>query len=486
VDSERANAGQNSQTGAHGAGAPTSQPARAHAARTPGARLWFQSALLDSGWKEDVRLTVSGGRIARVEHPVRPEPADERHAVALPGLPNVHSHGFQRAMAGLTEVPGATADDFWSWRETMYRIVERMSPEELEATTAFAYVEMLEAGYTRVAEFHYLHHDPAGRPYGNLAETAERVAAAAATSGIGLVLLPVFYAHGNFGGAQAQPGQRRFLNDCERFSRLLQASRQAVQRLESATVGIAPHSLRAVTPEELAALQAMGVGPFHIHVAEQAKEVTDCLVWSGERPVQWLMNHVEIDARWCLVHATHTTDEELERVARSGAVVGLCPITEANLGDGVFAAAKFRAAGGGFGIGSDSNVLIDAAQELRALEYAQRLTHRKRNVLAEGLAESTGRALFEAAARGGGSALGGIVPLLRVDAEADIVSLDTEHPSLRCRRGDALLDGWIFAARDRVVDCVWRRGRKVVADGRHVARDAIAARYGQALAKLLG
>ncbi|HTW37719.1 MAG TPA: formimidoylglutamate deiminase [Steroidobacteraceae bacterium] len=448
-------------------------------------RLWFRSALLESGWHDDVRLTIEGGRIARIERAVAPEPGDERHAVGVPGIPNVHSHGFQRAMAGLAEVAGAAADDFWSWRQAMYRIVARMSPEEMEAITAFAYIEMLEAGFTRVGEFHYVHHDPDGSPYANPAETAERIAAAASVSGIGLVLLPVFYAHGNFGGTAAQPGQRRFVNDLERFARVHAASRQAVQRLEGATLGIAPHSLRAVTPQELAALQSIGSGPFHIHIAEQTQEVTDCLAWSGERPVEWLMDHAEVDARWCLVHATHASEAELERVARSGAVVGLCPITEANLGDGVFPATVFQATGGAYGIGSDSNVLIDAAEELRTLEYAQRQMRRKRNVLSAESGGSTGRVLLEAAVRGGCVALGGGVPLLRADAEADVVSLDAAHPSLECRRGDALLDGWIFAARDRVVDCVWRRGRKVVAGGRHLARDALEARYARALATLL-
>jgi formimidoylglutamate deiminase len=451
----------------------------------PGARLWFRSALLESGWAEEVRLTIEAGRIARIEPRVPAAPGDEHHDVALPGLPNVHSHGFQRAMAGLTEIAGSTADDFWSWRDTMYRLVERMGPDEVEAITAFAYVEMLEAGFTRVAEFHYLHHDVEGRPYANLAENAERIVAAAAASGIGLLLLPVLYAHANFGGAPSHPAQRRFVNDVDRFARLLAASRRAAERLDGAMIGIAPHSLRAVTPEELGAIQSMAPGPFHIHVAEQTKEVSDCLAWSGERPVEWLMNHCAIDERWCLVHATHASNEELARVAQCGAVVGLCPVTEANLGDGVFPAGVFRAAGGLYGIGSDSNVLIDAAEELRTLEYMQRLSRRRRNVLATGAEGSTGRALFEQAARGGARALGGISPLLRVGAEADIVSLDAAHPSLACRRGDALLDGWIFAARGRVVDCVWRGGRKVVVRGAHIARDAVAARYRQTLATLL-
>ncbi len=474
------------ESGAAGAlaGAPGTEPAHAEAPIGPSARLWFRSALLDGGWSEDVRLTVAGGRIVRVDPHVHPDPDDERHAVGLPGLPNVHSHGFQRAMAGLTEIPGSTADDFWSWRDAMYRLVGRMGPDDVQAITACAYVEMLESGFTRVAEFHYLHHEVDGSPYANLAENAERIVAAAGAAGIGLLLLPVLYAHANFGGAPPQPGQRRFVNDLDRFARLLEAARRAARQLEGATVGIAPHSLRAVSAEELRALQSMGGGPLHIHIAEQTKEVDDCIAWSGRRPVQWLMDHVAIDERWCLVHATHASDEELARVARSGAVVGLCPITEANLGDGVFPASVFRAAGGAFGVGSDSNVLIDAAEELRTLEYAQRLTHRRRNVLSAGAHESTGRVLFEQAVRGGARALGGVALPLCAGAEADIVSLDAGHPSLEGRHGDALLDGWIFAARGGAVDCVWRRGQRLVTGGIHVARDSIAARYGEVLAKL--
>lgn len=446
-------------------------------------RLWFQSALLEHGWARDVRLSLRAGRIERIEIGVPMGAEDERHTVALPGLPNLHSHGFQRAMAGLTELGGSAPDNFWSWRDAMYRLVERIGPDEIEAITAFAYVEMLEAGFTRVAEFHYLHHDVDAKPYANVAEGAERIVAAASAAGMGLVLLPVLYAHANFGGTPPRPAQSRFVNDVEQFSRLVEESRRAVQGLDGATLGIAAHSLRAVTPEELAAIRSMGT-PFHIHVAEQIKEVEDCLAWSGERPVQWLLNHAEVDEHWCLVHATHVTPEELERVTKARAVVGLCPITEANLGDGVFPTSTFRAAGGTYGIGSDSNVLIDAAEELRTLEYVQRLTRRRRNVLSAGEGRSTGRALFEAALRGGGLALGGVSLPLREGAEADLVSLNTEHPSLQHREEDALLDGWIFAARGRVVDCVWRRGEKLVAGGTHIAREAVAARYSQVLAKL--
>jgi len=448
--------------------------------------LWFGAALLGAGWVENVRIGIAAGHIDRIDSGVEAAPQDERHAVALPGIPNVHSHAFQRAMAGLTESAGPGADSFWSWRNLMYRFVERLDPEDLEAISAFAFAEMLEAGFTRVGEFHYLHHDRDGTPYANLGELAGRIAAAAQDAGIGLTLLPVFYAHANFGGVPPGALQRRFVNDLDRFARLLEASRGAVQSLEAARVGVAPHSLRAVTPQELGALVALAPNaPLHLHIAEQVKEVNDCIAWCGRRPVEWLLDHQPVDQRWCLVHATHVNAEEVHRLAASAAVAGLCPITEANLGDGIFPAAEYLGADGACAIGTDSNVRIDAAEELRTLEYTQRLTHRRRNVLAHGLEHSTGRRLMEAAVAGGAQALGCERRGLIVGADADIVSLDTAHESLLCRRGDALLDSWIFAARAPVIDCVWRYGHKLVSHGRHIRRDAIAARYRRVLAGLL-
>ena len=447
--------------------------------------LWFQSALLPEGWADDVRITFAGATIRSVESGVAAAPTDERHAIAIPGLANVHSHGFQRGMAGLAEMRGPAHDSFWTWRDVMYRFVDRLTPEEVTAITAQAYVEMLESGFTRVGEFHYLHHDPSGAPYGNIAELGARIAQAASETGIGLTLLPVFYAHGGFGGAPAAQAQRRFLNDPARFAKLIDASLQAVASLDDANVGIAPHSLRAVTPEELREIVPLAkAGPIHIHVAEQMKEVEDCIAWSGARPVEWLLDKANIDRTWCLVHATHMTAKETQRVAVSGAVAGLCPITEANLGDGLFPAPQYAAAGGRFGIGSDSNVLIDAAEELRLLEYGQRLTLRARNVLTQQTGSSTGRALFDGALSGGFQALGNSVFGPRVGASADLVSLDEGDPVLAGRKGDALLDSWIFGGGR--VDCVWRRGAKWVEGGRHRARDAIATRYKQAVAGIVG
>ncbi len=402
--------------------------------------LWFETAYMakdgDYGWHDRVRLTIADGRIAAMETAVDPKMQDERHAIGLPGLCNLHSHAFQRAMAGLTEYAGPTQDYFWTCA------------------------------------------------YRNPAEMAEQIAAASAETGIGLTLLPVFYAHGDFGGAAPTSGQRRFLNHPDRFARLFDASARALSALTGAGLGLAPHSLRAITPDELAAILPLAEGlPIHIHAAEQQKEVAACLAWSQQRPVEWLLNHAAVDAHWCLVHATHMTEAETDRLARSGAVAGLCPMTEADLGDGVFPTARYIAAQGRIGIGTDSNILIDAAGELRLLEYFQRLDRRARNVLHHPARPSVGGSLFEAAFRGGRQALG-------VDtgtgAAADILSLDARHPALIGRRQDQILDTWIFATSSGAIDCVWRAGVKLVANGRHRHRDPIATRYRRVLNRLLG
>lgn len=452
--------------------------------------LWFEQALLADGWARAVRFTIADGLISRIDTDVARQAGETAHGPCLPGLPNLHSHAFQRAMAGLTEVrgpPGSKGgvDSFWTWRELMYRFVDRLGPDEVQAIAALAYMEMLETGSTRVGEFHYLHRDKDGSPYADPAEMAARIAAAADETGIGLTLLPVFYAHAGFGGVAPGEGQRRFVHDVDGYGRLVEASRAAVAGLPGAVVGIAPHSLRAVTGEELTAILPLaGAGPIHIHIAEQTQEVDDCLAATGARPVRWLMNNAPVDKRWCLVHATHLNAMETERLAKSGAVAGLCPITEANLGDGVFPAHDYLAAGGAFGIGSDSNVLIDAAEELRTLEYAQRLTRRARNVLVRAPGGSTGGELFRAAVSGGTQALG-VVGGLRRGRPADFVSLDRAHPAMIGRDGDALLDSLVFAGRHGAIDGVWRGGRQVVSGGRHHARDAILARYRTVLGSVL-
>jgi formimidoylglutamate deiminase len=466
------------------------------------ASLWLETALLPGGWAREVRITASGGHIQSVTSGTPAQPADECHAIGVPGLPNVHSHAFQRGLAGLTERRGPTDDSFWTWRELMYQFLDRMGPEELEAVSALCFAEMLEAGFTHVGEFHYVHRDCDGALYADPAELASRVAAAAAASGIGLTLLPVFYAHSGFGGAAPAPRQRRFITDTDTFARLLESCRRLVRPLAGAGVGVAPHSLRAVTPAELAAVVGLAAGGvIHIHVAEQIREVEDCVAWSGARPIEWLLGAQAVDERWCLVHATHATDAELAGIGTRGAVVGLCPMTESSLGDGIFPAVHFFAARGRIGIGTDSNILLDAAGELRTLEYSQRLARRARNVLAGRAAASTGRSLYDAALAGGWQALGGparpggasgaaVAPRaaalvgLAPGMPLDLVTLAAGHPALIERQADEILDSWIFSAGREVIDCVWRAGVKLVSGGRHHGRAALLARYAKALRQL--
>jgi formimidoylglutamate deiminase len=447
--------------------------------------VFFKQALLPGGWADHVRLVFEAGRIRAVETETRPQTGDDIAEIGLPGAANLHSHAFQRGMAGLAEVRGPGSDSFWTWREVMYRFVGRMTPDDLEVVATQAYLEMLEAGFTRVGEFHYLHHDVGGVPFTNLAETAERIVAAADETGINLTLLPAFYAHGGFGGRPPNPEQARFTNDLDRFADLFEKSRDLVSKLPGVSIGVAPHSLRAVTGAELNALVILADDrPIHIHIAEQMKEVTDCVAFSGARPVEWLLSNQRISQRWCLIHATHMTSEELESVAKAGAIVGLCPITEANLGDGIFCGKQYIAAGGHFGVGTDSNVLISLAEELRLFEYSQRLKDQARNVVSRIPGESSGRALFEQALFGH-RALGiekvGFTP----GAFADIVSFDGEHSAFCGRNGDFLLDAFVFAAQGGGIDGVWSRGRKVVIGGQHRNRTVISSRFRETMKRLL-
>lgn len=432
-----------------------------------------KQALLANGWAQDVRIAIEGGRIASLETGAAAQAGDERHDTIVAGMPNLHSHAFQRGMAGLAEMRGPGSDSFWSWRNVMYRFALSMTPDDVEAVAAQLYVEMLEAGFTRVGEFHYLHHDKDGGHYADIAEMAARIASAASETGIALTLLPVFYAHAGFGGTAPGEGQRRFINDRESYVRLLERCRSLTDALPAGITGVAPHSLRAVTPDELSAVVAMaGDKPIHIHISEQVKEVEDSIAWSGRRPVEWLLDNQDVDGRWCFIHATHMTQAETRGMAQAGAIAGLCPITEANLGDGTFPASEFFSDGGRFGVGSDSNVLIGLPDELRQLEYSQRLLHRARNVLAAP-GGSTGRALFDGALAGGAAALGGKAGITAGNV-ADFVSLKTRHGL--DLSADMLLDSWIFA-NGADVDCVWVNGRKQVEGGRHVAREAIGRRF---------
>jgi formiminoglutamate deiminase len=449
--------------------------------------LHLEQALLPQGIADDVVLTLSDGAVADVETGrSAPDGATRLAGLTLPGMPNLHSHAFQRGMAGLAERRGNPEDSFWTWREVMYRFLDRLDPDDVRAIAAQAFVEMLEGGFTALAEFHYLHHDADGRPYANLAAMAQAIAAAAEETGLGLTLLPVLYRFGNFGGASPVHGQRRFVNERDAYLRLLDGSAAAIRSLPDARLGVAPHSLRAVALDDLGWLAGLRPdAPVHIHVAEQMREVEDSLRITGRRPVELLMDTVGLDGRWCLIHATHLTAAERDGIARSGAVAGLCPITESSLGDGIFDGVAYAAAGGALGIGSDSNIQIDAGSELRQLEYSQRLRDRRRALFATPEA-SSGTALWQAACAGGAKACGRAIGAIAPGHRADLVTLDCDHPALVGRGGEALLDSAIFAANALPIAEVRVGGHLLVSGGRHHAREPVARRFAGVMRKLLG
>lgn len=443
-----------------------------------GATVFAEKALLADGWAENVAVSIGpDGRIASVERDA--QPIGERVGILLPAPVNLHSHAFQRAMAGMSERRGSESrDSFWTWRQIMFRFLDALTPEDVEAIATFVQMEMLEAGYAAVGEFHYLHHQPDGSRYEDPAELSARIVEAAAETGIGLTLLPVLYERGGCDGRPLGGGQRRFGNDPDGFAQLFDAAGKAVGALPAdAVLGVAPHSLRAVSPEGLGFAAALAPStPIHLHIAEQTAEVEEVAAAMGARPVAWLMANAEVDGRWCLIHATHMTPAETEGMAESGAVAGLCPITESSLGDGIFDGVRFLGAGGAFGVGSDSNIRIALAEELRVLEYSQRLRDRSRAALAE-TGRSTGRVLFEGAALGGTQAVGRDAGAIAPGRLADLLALDPRSEDLDGMAGDGLLDAWIFARADAAVRDVWAAGRHVVAEGRHRGRDAISERY---------
>lgn len=448
--------------------------------------IWAEQALLPGVWARDVAVTLDCDRIAAVTPGTAPPPGAQRVGALLPAPANLHSHAFQRAMAGLTETRGPDPrDTFWTWRQQMFRFLDRLTPDDVQAIAAFVQMEMLEAGYAAVAEFHYLHHAPGGQPYDDLAEMSGRIVAAARDSGIGLTLLPVLYQYGGLDRRALGPGQIRFGNDPDRFARLVQGAEGALAALPpDARLGIAPHSLRAVSPEGLAAAIALRPeAPLHMHLAEQVAEVEEVRAQTGARPVAWLLANAPVDPRWCLIHCTQMERAETLALAATGAVAGLCPITESNLGDGIFDGVAWLGAGGRFGVGSDSNIRIALAEELRTLDYSQRLRDRSRAALATP-AQSTGRVLFAGAVAGGAQAAGRAAGAIAPGRLADLLALDTGHVDMEGRSGDGLLDAWIFAGDDRMVDQVWSAGRHLVQGGRHVRRAAITAAWRAVQARL--
>ncbi|SEI38994.1 formimidoylglutamate deiminase [Frateuria terrea] len=434
------------------------------------------------GWSREGIFGVDAeGMLQAVED----GPAETLGSWVLPGMPNLHSHAFQRAMAGLAERRGRMDDSFWSWRETMYAFAAAIGPDDLKAIAAQLYVEMLKAGYTQVCEFHYLHHQPGGAPYAPAEAMSLALVEAAREAGIALTLLPVLYMRGGFDGRPLGARQRRFGHEVDGYLRLLESLRE----LEAADlrVGIALHSLRAVPEDAMQAVLASGPareGPIHIHIAEQLGEVQDCLSIRGARPVEWLLDHADVGARWCLVHATHLSEDETARLARSGAVAGLCPTTEANLGDGLFPLVDYIDAGGVLGIGSDSHISVSPVEELRWLEYGQRLASRHRNVAARHEGASVGQTLWRAALQGGAQVAGLPIGALQPGHRADLLVLDDGSPLLAAREAPALLDSFIFAGNTPLVRDVMSGGRWVVRDFRHHDEERIAQRYRETAQRL--
>ncbi|MFM7346714.1 MAG: formimidoylglutamate deiminase [Tagaea sp.] len=447
-------------------------------------------ARLPDGWARDVRFSVDAkGDIAAVTANAARGEAALLPGPTLPGLADLHSHAFQHAMAGLTERATGGDDDFWSWRETMYGFLAKLAPRDMEAIATRLYVELVKHGFTSVAEFHYVHADPKGEPYETVTEMADRAIAAAAAAGIGMTMLPVVYRAGGFGAAPLSERQKRFALSEDVFADLYERLARRHRGDPNVRVGIAPHSLRAVPPDHLARAVALArkldkAAPIHIHISEQPKEVAECRAWSGTTPISWLAGNAPLDEHWCLVHATHATADEIATMANARAVVGLCPTTEANLGDGIFPLPEFLAQGGRFGIGTDSNVCQSPVEELRWLEYGLRLTRLKRNVVSRAAGGSTGALLFAHAAEGGAQACGRKVGKLAAGWRADFVVLDPEHPSLLARREDELVDTWLFSGNSNPVRDVVVGGEWVVREFHHRHEDQARADYAKSLGRL--
>ena len=448
--------------------------------------IFAKQALLPEGWASDVQVDIAeNGKIHSVT-PGAEKGEQEQVGILLPAPVNVHSHAFQRAMAGLTERRGPNASDsFWTWRTLMYRFLDHLTPDHIEAIAAFVQMEMLEAGYGTNVEFHYIHHQPNGQPYDRLDELTARIAAATQTSGIGLTHLPVHYQYGGCDKRELVSGQVRFGNDIDRFAKLHQSAEKTLKALPADTIhGLAPHSLRAVSPEHLHELSDLaGSRPIHLHIAEQIPEVEELVASYGKRPVEWVLDNAPVDGRWCMIHCTQMLPHETEGLAKSGAVAGLCPITESSLGDGIFDGVNWLEHGGLISIGSDSNIRISLSEEIRTLDYSQRLRDRSRAALAS-QEKSTARHIFDEIVKGGAQAAGRKTGAIAQEHWADLMTLDDDHVDLIARTGDTILDCFVFAGDDTMVGDVWSAGRHQVTGGLHIHHDAITARYKKAMSSL--
>ena len=450
-------------------------------------KIFASKILTSSGWKENITLEINAdGHIEKL----RTDTKEYDHHVGclLPAPVNAHSHSFQRAMSGLTEYRGPNPkDSFWTWRKLMFKFLKQLDPDIVEAIAAFVQMEMLEAGFSTNVEFHYLHHSESGRPYDDIAEMSQRIISAANQSGIGLTLLPVFYQYGGCDLRALEDGQRRFGNNLDQFQTLFQRVSKILETSPPDTfLGLAPHSLRAVDPKDLIELVNIAEKkPIHMHLAEQVAEVDEVKEFLGARPVEWVMENLDISNQWCMIHCTQMEPHEVKMLAKTQAVAGLCPITESSLGDGIFEGANWMSNNGNIAIGSDSNARISLSEELRTLEYSQRLRDRSRAVLANSH-QSTGRRLFEGICKGGAQAAGRKTGLIKEGYLADLLALNTNHVDLERHKEDTLLDSYIFSGDDRMISDVWSAGRHLVKDGEHILRTEITRAYKKATKKLTG
>lgn len=431
-----------------------------------------QQVFTGTKWLSDVCIGVENGVIQSIEPANEQSQAERIYGAIVPGMINLHSHAFQRSIAGLSEYRGNPTDSFWSWRDIMYRFVEKMSADDIHVIAKQLYIEMLKAGYTSCVEFHYSHHQPDGEHYANIAELSHQVMQAAVDTGLRQTHCPVFYAYSGFGQLPPNDGQKRFINSVESYQQILAAVVDKCDTSPLLSYGISPHSLRAADKEQItdiiAGLDQYNLqAPIHIHIAEQTKEVDDCVAHYGKRPVEWLYENFDVNQRWCLVHATHLTDQEISQIAQSGAIAGLCPTTEANLGDGIFPMQQFMEQGGSWGIGSDSHISVSPVEELRWLEYQNRLLKRQRAVLVSEQSKHVGTTLYSQALQGGATALGQNVGEIAVGKLADWVVLDSESAHLTGLSEDIILDAWLFSGNSNLVKDVMVHGEWVVQNQKH-------------------
>lgn len=453
-------------------------------------KLYAENILIGSQWQTDKTISIDDAGIITSIEAGKALEAKQFDGPVIPGMVNCHSHAFQRAFAGYSEYRGKSEDSFWSWRDIMYRFVAKMTPEDAHRVASFVYVEMLKAGYTSVAEFHYLHHQACGAHYEDPAEMSHQIINAANATGIALTHLPVLYSYAGFGKIPPSKAQGRFIHSTDDYLNLIDLLAKNYSNQDHFQLGIAPHSLRAVSESQLKEIvphirAINNNAPIHIHISEQIQEVNDCLKYFGQRPVEWLLNNHDMDENWCLVHATHLTGSEIKQLAESGGVVGICPLTEANLGDGIFPTAEYLRLGGKFAIGSDSHIGINVAEELRLLEYGQRLSRNQRAVLVEDNCSSVGQYLYRKASKDGAHAIGQNVGEIAVGKRADLVTLNSEHPSLLCKQDSFLLDASIFACSELPVKDVYVAGKLVIESGRHKLDSELLKNYKSVLTRIV-